>query len=454
MSDTGTDRTARDPDVAATAQDEEAARAVVVSMFHRALALSVVLMGTVCVVAGLLAHQLFPNVEAGAGTALITAAFLVAIVVPVSVVLEHRVVLHRAISLRARTLAREREMRRAAEQRELEARLSRGFEMADTQADAVRVIRRAMELMLPDRPSELLLADNSHAHLERVIHAAPNGRSAACPVQSPSGCVAARRSQPVSFPSGEDLASCPHLRGRPEGDVSACCVPVSIMGRSVGVLHSTGPAGSEVDPDVVERLQVLANQAGSRLGLLRVMEETSLQATTDELTGLLNRRSMDDRLGALYAARHGFALALCGIDSFEDLHRDRGTEAADRVLRAFAGILRAELRPDDLLGRRNGGEFVIALPDADVEETVAVFERIRERVSVRPDDGEGPHVTMSCGVVTSADALDVADLMARAESALMTAHESGHNRVVAGTVLPELSETGAVDETSEAEGVP
>ena len=114
-------------------------------------------------------------------------------------------------------------------------------------------------------------------------------------VDSPDHCPAARRAQVQRFADSEELDACPKLRGRPEGAVSALCVPVSIMGRTVGVIHATGEQGASLIETTVQDLETLAKLAGARIGLLRVMAETQLQAATDSLTGLLNRRSFEQR---------------------------------------------------------------------------------------------------------------------------------------------------------------
>ena len=97
------------------------------------------------------------------------------------------------------------------------------------------------------------------------------------------------------FRDSEALDACPKLRGRPQGPCSAVCVPVSIMGRTVGVIHATDEPGLDVADSRSPDLGTFANLAGARIGILRIMAETQLQAGTDSLTGLLNRRSMENQ---------------------------------------------------------------------------------------------------------------------------------------------------------------
>lgn len=417
-------------DVRVTSRDRAEAREVVVAMLNRAILPTLAITAVACVLAGVLAHLILPSVEAGVGLALITAALLVAIVAPVSVVVLRAVVLRRSIRLRATTLAREREMYRAAQKRDFDTQLARAFEMADSEDDAMAVVKNALELTLPDHAAEFLLADNSHAHLTRMTHTVCDDTEASCPVQSPDGCVATRGAHVMGFASSEQLTACPHLRGRPEGEISATCVPVAVMGRTVGVLHSTGPAGEEVDDLTVDRLQVLAKEAGGRLGLLRVMAETSLQATTDELTGLFNRRAMEEKLRSLRADNRDFALALCEIDGFARTRDEQGTATSEQLLRTFADVLRSTVRPEDIVARRGSEEFLVAVPDADSDDMLHVLARVRDSLVTREQDGSDSRLRISCGVVGPGSGGDLNDLLVRAETALRAAREQGGDRIV------------------------
>ena len=143
-----------------------------------------------------------------------------------------------------------------ARRREFESRLARALEMAGDEPAALDTIERAVRTAAPQVAAELLLADNSQAHLARVLTVAPDGVAPGCQVRSPSECVAARRAQTLVFPDSEALDACPRLRDRPhtDGDVGRCsavCVPVSIMGRTVGVLHTVGEADAPLGDDAV-----------------------------------------------------------------------------------------------------------------------------------------------------------------------------------------------------------
>jgi len=327
------------------------------------------------------------------------------------------------------TVVRERVMETDARRRELSSRLARALEMADDEVAAYDVIDRAMRDIVGDQPIELLLADNSHAHLERVVVASPDGDGPGCGVVSPDECVAARRAQTQIFSDSEDLDACPLLRGRDRGRCSGVCVPVSIMGRTVGVMHTVGLVHEPLAEQAVAALQSVANQSGNRLGMLRVMTETQVQASTDGLTGLINRRSLENLARKLRAAQTEVAFVMADLDRFKSLNDARGHEAGDRALRVFADTLRKEMRGEDLACRYGGEEFAIVLPRVGVHEAVEVVERIREALASNTSRGDAPAFTCSFGIAHSSDASNFEDLVQRADTALFAAKDAGRDRI-------------------------
>ena len=148
-------------------------------------------------------------------------------------------------------------------------------------------------------------------------------------------------------------------------------------------------------------LQILANQLGLRLGMIRVMSETSLAASTDSLTGLVNRRRLETSFSGLLATGTPVSLVFADVDDFKELNDRHGHEAGDRALRAFAAALRAEVRPDDIVCRYGGEEFVVVLPRCSAEDAQHVFQRVQKRVGMIGDDGRLPRFTASYGVTDS-----------------------------------------------------
>ena len=202
----------------------------------------------------------------------------------------------RRVSLadRERDTERERTLIAEADRQQFGARVHRAMEMADDEEAAVAVVGRSLALALPSSPSELLLADSSRAHYRLAAVGTGDGPHEGCDVGSPAACPAARRAQTAVYESSEDLDACPHLRGRPSGSVSAVCVPVTIMGKPMGVIHGTAADGAPPTRDQIAAVGMIASVAGSRISLLRAMARTQLQAATDPLTGLLNRRVFEN----------------------------------------------------------------------------------------------------------------------------------------------------------------
>ena len=366
------------------------------------------------------------NGDPVAETVLIVTGITMAIGAPLVLVL-YSLTRKRGLDIALDTVVQARILETQARRREFEARLSRALEMAGDEVAAYETIERAAQIAVPGSPVEVLLADNSHAHLARVVAVMPDGEARGCPVSSPDHCVAARRAQTQVFPDSGALDGCPMLRNRGGEPFSAVCVPVSIMGRTVGVVHATGAIDHAVDDEAVQSLQVLANQAGHRLGMLRIMAETQLQASTDPLTGLMNRRSLENRARVLGATGIDYALVMADLDHFKSLNDRFGHETGDRALRVFAETVRDAVRSEDLVCRYGGEEFTILLPEADLAEAVEVMERVRVELARTTRRGDVPSFTASYGVAESATATDFEDLLHRADQALFAAKDAGRD---------------------------
>lgn len=306
--------------------------------------------------------------------------------------------------------------------------LHEALEMADDEVAIGRVVEHVLASIVPINPAELLLADSSDAHLAaRVIH--PAAGSPGCDVGVPFECPAVKRATAQTFSTSTAINACPHLRDRDGEPRAAVCVPVAFMGRSLGVLHITGPDGQPPTGDTAEQIVVLAGQVGTAIGTVRAFGTAQLQANTDSLTGLLNRRSAEEQLSRRLADGEAFAIVMADLDHFKLLNDTYGHEAGDRALRLFADTVRRALRTEDVFARWGGEEFVIALPNTDCHSATHSVDRVRGLLVETCERAETPTVTASFGIADTTMSAQLDQLLRFADAALLTAKTRGRNRV-------------------------
>lgn len=335
---------------------------------------------------------------------------------------------------RSKSRHREEALVVQARRQEFEASLNRAVEMAGTIDEVYLVTARAVEIGTTGLAADLLLADSSEAHLKLAVVTGTDSRQAQCGVTTPRQCPAIRRAQTMMFPSSELLDACPHLLGRDGGPCAAVCVPVSVGGRSIGVLHAATEPGSPPTAADANTLESIATVCGSRIGMLRVMETTHLQAATDPLTGLLNRRAFENRALELIRSGTPIAIAMGDLDHFKQLNDSHGHDAGDRALRSFSQTLRATLRDEDLICRYGGEEFVVAFPRRSSAEAAAALSRVQQELLLSTASGTIAPFTVSFGVANSDQAADLTELCQIADAALFRAKRQGRNRVVIDTL--------------------
>jgi diguanylate cyclase (GGDEF)-like protein len=169
----------------------------------------------------------------------------------------------------------------------------------------------------------------------------------------------------------------------------------------------------------------------------RRAEEAGRLAITDSLTQVLNRRGI--KIAVLQAMaqaeryHHALSVALVDIDRFKDVNDRHGHQAGDRVLQRVARLLIETLRAPDSLGRYGGEEFLLVLPETDLEATNVIAERIRGKVRETDFEARGAHIklTVSIGATQFRTNEALTELFTRVDRALYEAKESGRNLVVA-----------------------
>ncbi len=292
-------------------------------------------------------------------------------------------------------LASERvRVQRGIQRQELEGRLRRGLEMARDEGQAVDVMRKGLHTIFAEQEATLLLADSSQAHLE-LTRMGPQASSAACSVDCPMDCHAARTGRSQRFVDSQAVDACPFLQGsRP-----VTCAPVSASGRVVGVVQVPGLA---LEPDDLGKLELVVREFGTRLSVLRAMSAAERAASRDPLTGLLNRRSFEERSAPSLATQDQSAVVMADIDHFKRLNDTYGHAVGDRALTVFARLLHDHFELRGLVARYGGEEFLVLLPGMDVDQAAELTEALRQHVADRCLAAGVPALTASFGVADPA----------------------------------------------------
>jgi len=218
--------------------------------------------------------------------------------------------------------------------------------------------------------------------------------------------------------------------------------PIMIGGRKVGVLNVTDKSGGGVYDEVdLSLLEIIGPQVALALERAEWQEratEFQLMSITDSLTGLPNRRYLEERLSEELnrSKRYDYPMSflMIDIDDFKAYNDKNGHQAGDVALQITAHCLKGALRAVDIASRYGGEEFCILLPQTGISEAGVIADRIRHRVSTTefPHGKAQPlgHVTISVGVSTFSKNVDTSEnIIAAADRALYQAKSMGKDRV-------------------------
>ncbi|HNQ14431.1 MAG TPA: sensor domain-containing diguanylate cyclase, partial [Pyrinomonadaceae bacterium] len=228
---------------------------------------------------------------------------------------------------------------------------------------------------------------------------------------------------------------------------SFICYPFMIGDRRIGVLNLADRAdGASYDEVDLEVLNAIAPQVAVVIDRAEIKSRAGRFETlsvTDPLTGLLNRRYLEERLSEEIkrSNRYGYPMSflMIDIDDFGKFNKDFGVLVGDKVLREAVNSMRSTLRGADIAARYGGEEFCVLLPQTTLSEAKTIAERIRR--SVESIELPERRITISIGISSFASGIATADeIIKTADDAMRLAKSGGKNRVVAQE-SPETLET-------------
>lgn len=265
-----------------------------------------------------------------------------------------------------------------------------------------------------------------------------------------SACRACRTFHVIDGSEAEGFCGSFDATVREQGLVHLC-LPLLLSGKSGGVLQLVFGASerSRVYAQL-PRIQAYLREMASVLEVRRAVERLRDSSLRDVLTGLRNRRFLEETLPALIAStdrrRASLSVVMLDLDHFKEVNDGLGHDAGDAVLKEFAALLSGSVRAADLVVRSGGEEFLVLLPDTDGDAAMLVAEKLRLTVAAHAFCAAGKllHRTVSIGYAEYPGAgSDFRAVLKAADQALYRAKAGGRDRVF-GAPGRESAEAGPV----------
>ena len=323
-------------------------------------------------------------------------------------------------------------------QRQVMATMTDLLQASLTMNEAGEIVSTYLEMLFPESNGVLSLM-NSSSLLEPVAFW---GESNSLKLTyTTEECWALRRGKPYRFGIGIPNPACAHSGNRvPQ---HAICVPLSAQNENLGNLHisSNKIRDAKVVDEEQKFIEDIANSLALALGNLRLREKLHTLSIRDALTGLFNRRYLDETLpreiNRAERSHSELSVLLFDIDRFKKINDTFGHDAGDLVLSNLSAVVLASIRESDIACRYGGDEFIIILPDTSIETAEKRAETLRDNIAVMELDYKGEaidKITTSIGLATYPQHGTKRDtLIKSADDAAYRAKKSGLNQVAVGS---------------------
>jgi diguanylate cyclase (GGDEF)-like protein len=310
------------------------------------------------------------------------------------------------------------------------------FEMADmlqsaeNHADAGAVLQATSLRLLPDFSGALYVFNNSRDRLDLTNSWSASEVFAPAETLVPANCWALKRGKLHLNDMSAGTLCCLHHGGK----AATMELPMVARGTIHGLLMLAAPDGARLRKEArVGR--AIADSMSLALSNIALREKLRTQSLRDPLTGLYNRRYMEDALERYLSmserAGAHTSVIMIDLDQFKLLNDEHGHAKGDAVLREVAAQLVGALRPSDVVSRYGGEELLIILPSCNLDDALLRAEMLRSRIESLSET-HGAAITASFGVASVPEtSIGPSDVVAMADAALYAAKQSGRNCVKA-----------------------
>ncbi len=312
------------------------------------------------------------------------------------------------------------------------------LQVSNEREEYFTIIKEYIPQLFPNTSGALFIQNNSQSSVEAMTVWGDDLQSDIA--FAPSDCWAMRRGQIYQGGSTKPGLNCRHIKKPFTGRYIE--VPMMASGEMFGILHIEEKDETLLNPNTQEMAHTLADHLSLSLSNLKLRETLRIQSIRDALTGLFNRRYMEESLAReiprAVRKKTPVGIIMLDIDHFRDFNNTYGHEAGNVVLREIGAQLQTHIRGEDITCRYGGEEFILILPEANQEVTVQRAERIREAIkSIRVEYHRQPLgvISVSLGVAIFPDhSSTVEGILEKADEALYKAKHNGRDRVEIATV--------------------
>lgn len=301
--------------------------------------------------------------------------------------------------------------------------------------EACKVIAQFITLLFPQNSGGIFMISNSRNIVEAINTWGTNLTTQT--IFSTNECIALRRGQPHLFDEANSGLVCKHIH--PDSFPSAYfCIPMMAQGEAIGTLYLSFQEPGQLTKTKKHLAVTVSRQISLALANLKLHETLQQQSIRDPLTGLFNRRyleeSLERELNRAERKQQSLGVIMLDVDHFKRFNDTFGHEAGDAVLRELGIFLQKHIRVSDIACRYGGEELTLILPEASLEDTMERAEKLRQGVKYlnvhyrrQPLGG----ITLSLGIAMFPQhGLTSESVIRAADVALYRAKAAGRDRVV------------------------